>query len=132
MSSPERLILISWILIGQKASRNSKDCVYVLSTLGFFCWIGVEWPKSINHTCLVGQDREEKLIFGMRQSAYTVVLPHVPLLFAFVQWFFPPCSRKAGCRCAFLVSTRNTTPKPFITEQEAPGSSQNRYGIIEL
>ena len=88
MSSPDRLILISRILMGQKASSDSENCMYVLSILGFFCWRDVDWPKSINHTCFVGQDGEEKLLFGRQQSAYTVILPHVLLLFAFVQCLF--------------------------------------------
>lgn len=133
MSSPDRLILISRLLIGQKASSNSKDCMYVLSILGLFFFLLDRWPKSINHTCFVGQDGEEKLLFGGQQFAYTVILPHVLLLFALVQCFFPACPRKAaGCCCAFRVSLANT----FIPEQVAPvlpleRPSQNRYRIIE-
>lgn len=73
MSSPDRLILISRVLIGQRASSHSKGWMYILSVLG----LDVDWPESINHTCFVGRDGEERFLSGRQQSAYTVILPHV-------------------------------------------------------
>lgn len=99
MNSPDRLILISQILVDQKASSNSRDYMYVSYVMGSFVLKGCR-PAYIT---------------------YTLILSHVLLPFAFIQCCFILCPRKAtSCHCSFLMSLANTISNSFISGQLAP------------
>lgn len=117
-SSPDRLILISQMLVGHQASSHSKTS-RVPRPFWDFC--AVNRLKWINHSSFLGQDGEGNFYLGGRVCLRCDAAP-CPAALCICEVFFPLCApeKLQDFCCALLVSLASTTPKLFISKTSAP------------